>query len=136
MTSPERSTGMELCDFFFSFFRKACSCHVLSPELNMTLSLQNLMTNFQPIKFLYQNCWSLNLCDSYFFHKLIQLASIYWLLQSIFVLKMSTILATCQKKTCVHVNVTEFWKITLMDAPEIIRIFEFTAILLTLQNTF
>jgi len=32
--------------------------------------------------------------------------------------------------------VTEFWKITLMGAPEIIRIFEFTTILLTSKNTF
>ena len=32
--------------------------------------------------------------------------------------------------------VTEFWKISLMGAPETIRIFEFIAILLTSQNTF
>jgi len=32
--------------------------------------------------------------------------------------------------------VTEFWKITLMGAPEIIRIFEFTTILLTSQKIF
>ena len=32
--------------------------------------------------------------------------------------------------------VTEFWKITLVGTSEIIRIFEFTTILLTSQNTF
>jgi len=32
--------------------------------------------------------------------------------------------------------VTEFWKITLMDTPEIIRIFEFSTILLTAQKHF
>ena len=32
--------------------------------------------------------------------------------------------------------VTEFWKITLMGVPEIIRIFEFTTILLTAQKQF
>jgi len=32
--------------------------------------------------------------------------------------------------------VAEFWKITLMGAPEIIRIFEFTTILLTSQKHF
>jgi len=32
--------------------------------------------------------------------------------------------------------VTEFWKITLMGAPEIIKIFEFTTILLTSQKHF
>ena len=32
--------------------------------------------------------------------------------------------------------VTEFWKITLMGVHETIRIFEFTTILLTSQNTF
>ena len=31
-------------------------------------------------------------------------------------------------------NVTKFWKITLMGVPEIIRIFEFTTILLTSQK--
>jgi len=34
------------------------------------------------------------------------------------------------------INVTEFWKITLMGVPEIIRIFECTTILLTSQKPF
>ena len=33
-----------------------------------------------------------------------------------------------------EIYVTEFWKITLMGAPEIIRIFEFTTISLTSQK--
>ena len=35
---------------------------------------------------------------------------------------------------CDRKYVTEFWKITLMGAPEIIRIFELTTILLTSQK--
>jgi len=31
-------------------------------------------------------------------------------------------------------NVTEFWKVTLLSVPEIIRIFELTIISLTLQK--
>ena len=36
----------------------------------------------------------------------------------------------------VTLNVTEFWKITLMGAPETIRVFVFTMMLLTSENLF
>jgi len=39
-------------------------------------------------------------------------------------------------KPCIIKNVTEFWKITHMGAPETIRIFEFTMALLIAETTF